>query len=138
MIRASIYGRLGADPVARQTKNDKLMVTASLAVSAGRPDADEETQWFNLIAFGRVAETLARHFKGDLLAAMGPLYRSRFTGRDGAEHEGWSLTVEAIMSARTVRPSGGRKRAEAAKGAPAGAPASNGAPFDDPIPPGGL
>ena len=137
MIRASIYGRLGADPVERETKNGSLMVTGSLAVSAGRPDADEETQWFNLIAFGRVAETLARHVKGELLAAMGPLYRSRFTGRDGQEREGWSLTVESVVSARTVRPTGGRKKhTETAKTAPAGAPAGNGAPFDDQIPPG--
>ncbi len=108
MIRASIYGRLGADPVERQTRNGKAMVTASLAVSAGRPDADEETVWFSLAAFGRTAETLARHAKGDLLAAMGPLHRTRFTGRDGQEREGWSLNVDAIVSARTVRPGGGR------------------------------
>ncbi len=136
MIRASIYGRLGADPVERQTRNGKAMVTASLAVSAGRPDADEETVWFSLAAFGRAAETLARHAKGDLLAAMGPLHRTRFTGRDGQERQGWSLTVESVVSGRTVRPGGGRKRAEAAKPAPAGASAGNGAPFNDPIPPG--
>ncbi len=122
MIRASIYGRLGADPVERQTKNGKVMVTASLAVSAGRPDADQETQWFNLIAFGRAAEALARHAKGDLLAAMGPLHRTRFTGRDGQEREGWSLTAESIVSARTVRPGSGRKHAETAPAAPGGVP----------------
>ena len=136
MIRASVYGRLGADPVERETRNGKAMVTASLAVNAGRPDADEETVWFSLAAFGRTAETLARHAKGDLLAAMGPLHRTRFTGRDGQEREAWNLTVESIVSARTVRPSGGRKRAETVKAAPAGASASNGAPFNDPIPPG--
>ena len=134
MIRASIYGRLGADPVERETRNGKTMVTASLAVSAGRPDAGEETVWFSLAAFGRTAEALVRHGKGDLLAAMGPLYRSRFTGRDGTERKGWSLTVEAVMSARTVRPAGGRKRAEAAKPAPAGTSVDGAAPFDDEIP----
>ena len=136
MIRASIYGRLGADPVERETRNGKAMVTVSLAVSAGRPDADEETVWFSLAAFGRAAETLARHAKGDLLAAMGPLHRTRFTGRDGQEREGWSLTVESVVSARTVRPGGARKRAGTAKAAPAGASAGNGTPFNDPIPPG--
>ncbi len=138
MIRASLYGRLGADPIERETRNGKAMVTVSLAVSAGRPDADEETVWFSLAAFGRTAETLARHAKGDLIAAMGPLHRTRFTGRDGQERQGWSLTVESVVSARTVRPGGGRKRAEAAKPAPAVASAGNGTPFDDPIPPGGL
>ncbi len=134
MIRASIYGRLGADPVERTTRNGKSMVTASLAVSAGRPDADQETQWFNLVAFGRAGEDLMRHQKGDLVACMGALTKNRYTARDGREREGWSLTVEAIVSSRTVRPSGGRKRAETAKAAPAGASAGNGAPFNDPIP----
>ncbi len=134
MITASLYGRLGADPVERQTKNDKLMVTASVAVDAARHGADAYTAWFNLVAFGRAAEALARHVKGDLIGCMGGLHRSRYTARDGQERESWSLTVESIVSARTVRPSGGRKRAEAAKAAPAGASAGNGTPFNDPIP----
>ncbi len=134
MIRASIYGRIGADPVERETRTGKMMVTCSLAVSAGRPDAGEETQWFNLIAFGRAATDLMRHAKGDLVACMGPLYRNRYTARDGQEREGWSLTVESILSARTVRPGGGRKRTETAKAAPAGASAGNGTPFNDPMP----
>ncbi len=45
MIRASIYGRLGADPVERTTRNGKEMVTASLAVNAGRPDVGEDRVW---------------------------------------------------------------------------------------------
>ncbi len=51
-------------------------------------------------------------------------------GADPVEREDWSITVEAIVSARTVRPLGGRKRTEPAKPAPA----ADGAPFDDPIP----
>ncbi len=134
MIRASVYGRLGADPVERETKNGKAMVTVSLAVSAGRPDADEETQWFNLIAFGRAAKDLARHAKGDLVGCMGIVTKNRYTTRDGQERESWSVNVDAVVSARTVRPSGGRKRADAAKPAPAGASADAGRPFNDPIP----
>ena len=134
MIQAAIYGRLGADPVERVTRNGKKMTTASLAVDASRPDADEETVWFSMIAFGRTGEALLRHAKGDVVAAMGTLYRNRFTGRDGAEREGWSLTIASIVSARSVRPSGGRKRTESAKPAPAGTPADDGAPFDDAIP----
>ena len=137
MIRASIYGRLGGDPVERTTRNDKVMVTASVAVNAARNSAEEETVWISLAAFGRAAEALARHQKGDLLAAMGPLHRTRFTGRDGQEREGWSLTIDAVLSARTVRPAGGRKRIQ-----PAGqaakpvttADSDNGAPLDDDLP----
>jgi single-strand DNA-binding protein len=133
MIRASIYGRLGADPVERETRTGKAMATASLAVSAGRHDAGKETVWFNLAAFGRAGKDLMRHQKGDLIACIGPLYRSRYTARDDQERESWSLTVEAIVSARTVRPSGGRKRLTEAKPAADTSP-DDGRPFDDPIP----
>ena len=83
MIRASIYGRLGGDPIERSTYNDKPMATASLAVNAARANANEDIVWVSLAAFGKTAEALLRNVKGDLLAAMGTLYRTRFTGRDG-------------------------------------------------------
>ena len=138
MIRASIHGRLGADPIERQTKNGKVMVTATVAVDAARHGADADTAWFNLIAFGRAAEALARHLKGDLIGCMGDLYRNRYTARDGQEREGWSLNVESIVSARTVRPGGGRKRAASGAASSHGERRGpdQGTPFDDPIPPG--
>ncbi len=135
MIRASIYGRLGADPVERETRNGKAMVTASLAVNAARHGADADTAWFNLVAFGRAAKNMMRHAKGDLVACMGGLTKNRYTARDGQERESWSLNVESIVSARTVRPGGGRtSRRRDVSIAPAGASAVNGEPFNDPLP----
>lgn len=135
MIRASVYGRLGADPVERKTKNGDVMATANLAVQAGRDH--DQTQWFNLIAFGKTGEALMRHAKGDLLGAMGPLYKSRYTS-NGEEREGWSLTCESIVSAQTVRPGGGKKKNPESAPAPADEPADEPAdaetPFDDPMP----
>ncbi len=110
MIQASIYGRLGGDPVNRETRNGNAMATASLAVNVARASADEDTAWISLAAFGKTGEALLRHQKGDLLAAMGPLTRRAYTDRNGVDREGWSLTCETIISARTVRPGGARKR----------------------------
>ena len=109
MIRASIYGRLGGDPVERETRNSKAMATASLAVNVSRAGADEDTAWFSLAAFGKTGEALLRHCKGDLLAAMGTITRRKYTDRSGVDREGWALTCEQIVSARTVRPGGTRK-----------------------------
>ncbi len=114
MIRASAYGRLGGDPVERETRNGNAMVTASLAMNVARANADEDTAWFSLAAFGKTSETLLRHQKGDLLAAMGPLTRRAYTDRNGVDREGWALTCEQIVSARTVRPGGARKRKDTA------------------------
>ena len=129
MIRVSIYGRLGADPIERQTKNGGTMATANLAANAGR-DGDE-TQWFNLVAFGKPGESLMRHAKGDLLAAMGPLYKSRYSS-NGTEKESWSLTAESIVSAQSVRPGGKKKKEPTPE--PAADKAQSGQPFDDEIP----
>ena len=113
MIRASLYGRLGGDPVGRTTKNNRTMVTASLAVDVAGFGADENhTEWIGLCAFGKRAEDLARHRQGDLLGVMGQLTKRKYEGRDGTERESWSATVEAIVSARTVRPGGGRKKSK--------------------------
>ncbi len=133
MIHAAIYGRLGADPVERKTRGGKSMVTASVAINAGRPDVGEETMWISVAAFGRGGEALARHVKGDLLGAMGRLYHVRYTTRDGAARQGWSLTVDAIVSARSVRPHGGRKRGEAQRPSAAASGGAD-AEFNDEIP----
>lgn len=103
MIKAAVYGRLGADPVERKTRNGKDMATASLAVNVARYDEDEDTLWVSVAAFGKSADVLLRHVKGDLVAVMGQLTRRRYADRNGEEKEGWSLTVDAIVSARPLR-----------------------------------
>ena len=107
MIRASIYGRIGADPVQRKTRTGKSMCTASVAVNVAKVGEEAPTEWISIVAFGAVGEALAQHVKGDLISAMGPLTRSTFTGRDGQERCGWSVLAEAVLSARPI----GRPRA---------------------------
>lgn len=102
------YGRLGADPVQRQSQAGKPWATASLAVQIGEGD-DAPPQWFQLVAFGRVAETLAGHAKGDLVSVAGKLQLNRWQDRDGKDHERLQILADAVLSARSVRP-GGRKR----------------------------
>lgn len=144
MIQASVYGRLGADPIERQTRAGNSMATVSIAVNAARHGAEELTEWFSVVAFGRTGESLLKHNKGELVAVMGSLHRTRFVGRDGTERSGWSLTAESIVSARTTRPGGGKSKArhgaEQQDGpAPDGTPGDGqrphpGADFDDEIP----
>ncbi|HHH27320.1 MAG TPA: single-stranded DNA-binding protein [Polyangiaceae bacterium] len=120
--RIACHGRLGADPVARVTSGGRPMATASLACDVARGDAGEpDTEWFDLLAFGRQAEALLRHRQGDLLAVMGSLTRRRWTGEDGSERARWSVLCDAIVSARVVRPGGGRRRGDGHRERPASA-----------------
>ena len=110
----AVYGRLGSDPREHETRKGGAMATASLAVDV--PDrsreAEEgatETLWLRVTAFGRVAQDLAGHAKGDPVSVSGRLQFSRWTDRNGDEHEQWAIVADALVSARTVRPRGGRK-----------------------------
>lgn len=125
MTTIQIYGRLGRDPEQRATGAGKPMVTASAVVDLGR-GVGEAPEWFSLTAFGATGEALARHAKGDIIAVSGRLTKSAWTGRDGVERSGFSVLVDTIASARTVRP--GKPKAGARRGA---AGADGGAPFDD-------
>lgn len=150
MIQASIYGRIGKDPKPGTTKNGNAMCSASIAVDVGR-EPGQETLWVSVMCFGTLADTLQRHQSGDMIAAMGKLTRSRYTGTDGAERESWSLMADSLHSSRTVRP--GQRRGAGDMGNSASAqkgetrPASGRAdqyehqggageplPFDDSIP----
>lgn len=117
-------------PGGRGGLSGNSVVTANFDISRDNPPAQKKQvkcTSSGLRPFGKIA---------DLIGYMNPLIKNRYTAHDGQEREGWSLNVESVVSARTVRPSGGRKRAETARAAPAGASAGNGAPFDDPIPQG--
>jgi len=114
MIQASLYGRLGRDPKPGTTKAGKPMATVSIAVDTGQ-EPGTETLWVNVLCFGALAETLQRHRQGDMIATMGKLTRSRYTGQDGQERESWSLLADGLHSSRTVRPAG-RKAQDASGG----------------------
>ena len=110
-IVASIHGRAGADPVRSTTQSGKDMTRLSVAVDvAGFNAEDEESVWISILAFGRVADDLARAGKGQMVAAMGKLTRSHYTGRDGQERESWSLLADAVLVAASARPGGQRRR----------------------------
>ena len=102
------YGRLGGDPVGRQSQAGNTWSTASLAVTLA-DDGDAPAQWFGIVAFGRSAEALCRHAKGDLLSVSGRLQLNRYRDREGNDREQLQIIADSIVSAKTVRLGGRRK-----------------------------
>ncbi|MDE0155125.1 MAG: single-stranded DNA-binding protein [Gammaproteobacteria bacterium] len=114
MMQISAYGRLGKDPKFIQTASGKKMTAASLAVSLDLREGGETldgTQWLNLVAFEKLADLLARHKQGELVNIFGRCQLSRYQGKDGETRETLTVVVDGLVSARTTRPGGGKRKA---------------------------
>ena len=147
------YGRLVADPRPIETRTGKPMTAARLAVNVearinGESEA-EETLWLSVLAFGRVAEDLARSAKGEPVSVSGRVRLERHVAGDGEERETRQVLADAVVSSRSVRPRGGRRGGSGENGGAARqdpglggsrasrpSPAATSAPadFDDDIP----
>lgn len=107
------YGRLVADPKPIETRSGKAMTAARLAVNVeARIDGESEaegTLWLSVLAFGRVAEDLARSAKGEPVSVSGRVRLERYQSRDGEERETWQVLADSVVSSRSVRPRGGRR-----------------------------
>ena len=111
----SAYGRLVADPQTRTTASGTSMAMGRLAVAlpCHAAEGGEVTFWLGVVAFGKQADALARHVKGDMLSVSGAMQLNQWTGKDGGTQQGYQVVADSVISARTVRPGG--KRAESVK-----------------------
>ncbi|MGQ22079.1 single-stranded DNA-binding protein, partial [Escherichia coli] len=62
----------------------------------------------SVLAFGRQADALARHHKGELVSVAGNMQVSQWTGQNGETRQGWQVIADSVISARAARP-GGKK-----------------------------
>lgn len=104
----SAYGRLVADPQTRTTSSGTSMAMCRLAVAlpCNAADNGEATFWLGVIAFGKQADALAKHQKGDLVSVSGSMQINQWTGQDGAALQGYQVVADSVISARTARPGG--------------------------------
>jgi single-strand DNA-binding protein len=85
--RVQLIGRLGKDPETRFTPTGKKVCQFSLAVDrrwkTGEGEKRQETDWFNIQAWGRLGEICQQYLgKGRLVFIEGRLHTDRY------EHEG--------------------------------------------------
>ncbi|MGE5248773.1 MAG: single-stranded DNA-binding protein [Bacteroidota bacterium] len=81
--RVQLIGRLGKDPEGRFTPTGKKVTSFSLAVDnrwkSGSGEAKESTDWFNIEAWGRLAEICDEYLhKGSLIYLEGRLKTDRY------------------------------------------------------------
>jgi len=98
-----IIGHLGRDPEMRYTPSGKPVTTFSVATSRTWHSADgerhEETEWFNVVAWGSLAEVCSQHLKkGQQVYVEGRLQTRRWEDGDGNKH----FTTEVVAQEMTM------------------------------------
>ena len=83
-----LIGRLGMDPEVKTFENDKIKVRFSLATSDYYKNKEgervEETQWHNVVAWGKTAKIAENYLnKGKEIALSGKLTSRSYDDKDG-------------------------------------------------------
>ena len=101
-----LIGRLGADPVSRETKSGIPVVHFPVATSRrfrseGDPEegpvSGEETQWHRVVAWGRQGLACAEYLrKGNSVYVEGGVRTRKFEGKDGAQRMAFEVHAENV------------------------------------------
>lgn len=100
--KAQLIGNLGNAPEIRNTESGKKLVRFSLATSEmyrnAQGDKVKETQWHNLIAWGKVADIAEKYLKkGSEVAIEGKLITRNYTDKEGNKKYITEIQVEELL-----------------------------------------
>ena len=107
--KVQLIGNLGNNPEIRTTESGKKMAKFSVATNenyrTAKGDKVVETQWHNLIAWGKVAD-IAEQFlsKGSEVAIEGKLINRNYTDKDGNKHYVTEVQVNEILMLGDKKP----------------------------------
>ncbi len=97
-----IIGHLGRDPEMRYTPSGKPVTTFSVATSRTWHSTDgerhEDTEWFNIVAWGGLAEICNQHLhKGMQVYVEGRLQTRRWEDAEGNKHFATELVAKEMI-----------------------------------------
>jgi len=86
--KVMVIGQVGRDPEMRYMPNGKPVTSFSVATSRSWTNSEgercEETEWFNVVAWGNLAEICKQHFrKGQQVYVEGRLQTRGWEDREG-------------------------------------------------------
>lgn len=101
MNLVALMGRLTADTEVRYTADGKAVAKLSLAVNR-RFSKENETDFFNCIAFGKTAEFIEKYFKKGMKAVItGELRNNHYTDTNGVKHYSEQIVINNIEFAES-------------------------------------
>jgi single-strand DNA-binding protein len=98
-----LIGNLGRDPEMSYTPSGKAITKFTMAVNRRTRDRDtgdsrEETQWFNIVAWERLAETCSNYLhKGSKVYIEGRMTSRKYTDKDGVERTVWDVIASEMQ-----------------------------------------
>ncbi len=100
--RIQIIGNLGRDPEMRYTPSGRPVTTFPVAVSRSwnTPDGERhtETEWFNVVAWGNLAELCKQHLlKGRRVYIEGRLKTRRWEDKEGVPRVSVEIIAEDMI-----------------------------------------
>lgn len=99
--KLTIVGRVGKDAVVRYTQNGQAVANFSVATSETWKDQSgerhEETQWFDVTMWGKMAEAVSPYIlKGQLVLVSGPIKSRQYEAKDGSRGTSWTVTANEL------------------------------------------
>ena len=100
--KVMVIGHLGRDPEMRYTPSGRPVTTFTVAVSRSWNTADgerrSETEWFNVVAWGNLAEICKQYLhKGQQVYIEGRLQTRQWEGKEGQKHKNVEVVANEMM-----------------------------------------
>src|SRR5688572_30023044 len=100
--KVMLIGNLGTDPEMRYTANGSAVTTFRLAVSrsfgGGEAERREETEWFTVVTWNKLAELLGQHLqKGRKVYIEGRLASRSWDGPDGQKRYRTEVIANQVL-----------------------------------------
>jgi single-strand DNA-binding protein len=100
--KVTIIGNVGNEPEMRFTPNGKPVTSFSVATNwvYTTPEGErrQETEWFNIVAWNRLAEQCNQFLaKGKLVYAEGRIHTRNWEGQDGQTHSKMEVVANRVI-----------------------------------------
>lgn len=134
--KAMLIGNLGKDPELRYTTSGTPVATFSVATNEAWRDAEgnmqERTEWHNIVAWGKLAETCGEWLKkGKKVFIEGRIQTRSYDDKNTGTKRYVTEIVAANMLMLDAKPPNGRDVGEVGPGTPAVEPSASGKVEDD-------
>ena len=100
--KVQLIGNLGMNPEIKTVDGGKKLAKMSIATNESYKNAKgemvKETQWHNLIAWGKTADIIEKYLeKGSEVAIEGKLINRNYTDKDGAKRYITEIQVNELV-----------------------------------------